>query len=72
MQISNPTNRRVLIVVPAYNEENTIGNVVERLQELLPDFDLLVINDGSKDTTGEILQSIGVVTATRQSGNPIV
>ena len=67
MQISNPANKRVLIAVPAYNEENTIGGVVKRLQELLPDFDLLVINDGSKDTTGEILQSLGVVTATHLS-----
>ncbi len=67
MEISNAANKRVLIAVPAYNEGDTIGGVVERLQNLLSDFDLLVINDGSNDTTGQILQSLGVVTATHLS-----
>ncbi len=67
MQSSNLSNNRVLIAVPAYNEEDTIGGVVERLQNLLPDFDLMVINDGSSDATGQILQSLGVVTATHLS-----
>jgi glycosyltransferase involved in cell wall biosynthesis len=61
------SKKRVLIAVPAYNEEDTIANVVERLQNLLPDFDLLVINDGSSDATGQILKSLGVVTAAHLS-----
>lgn len=67
MQLSNPANKRVLIAVPAYNEAETISGVVERLQNLLPNFDLLVVNDGSNDTTGQVLQSLGVVTATHLS-----
>ena len=67
MQLPAPANKRILIAVPAYNEENTIGGVVKRLQDLLPDFDLLVVNDGSNDSTGQILQSLGVVTAVHLS-----
>ncbi len=52
MQSPNLSNNRVLIAIPAYNEEDTIGGVVESIQNLLPDFDLLVINDGSSDATG--------------------
>lgn len=67
MRMPEPANKRVLIAVPAYNEENSIGGVIERLRELLPEFDLLVINDGSSDATGRILESLGVVTATHLS-----
>ncbi len=57
-------NRRVLIAIPAYNEEGTIEQVIGRVRESLPDFDLLVVNDGSRDATGEILRRLGVTTAT--------
>lgn len=64
MKTESQTNRRVLVAIPAYNEEGTILQVVERVRESLPDFDLLVVNDGSRDATGEILLQSGVVTAT--------
>jgi hypothetical protein len=56
-------DRRVLVVIPAYNEAGTIAEVVRRVRESMPDFDLLVVNDGSRDATGEILNRLGVVTA---------
>lgn len=55
---------RVLVVIPAYNEAGTIEQVVTRVRRSLPDFDLLVVNDGSRDTTGRILDHLGVMTAT--------
>ncbi len=60
----HPTAPRVLVAIPAYNEEATIQKVVDRVRESLPDFDLLVINDGSRDTTGQILDNLGIVTVT--------
>lgn len=55
---------RVLVVIPAYNEAGTIEQVVRRVRTSLPNFDLLVVNDGSRDATGRILKQLDVVTAT--------
>lgn len=63
-----PTRRqtamKVLVAIPAYNEEVTINNVVNRVRETMSDFDLLVINDGSKDRTEEVLSAAGVMRVT--------
>ena len=45
-----------LAVIPAYNEGATIVKVVEDLREHAPDFDVLVIDDGSTDDTAEIAE----------------
>jgi glycosyltransferase involved in cell wall biosynthesis len=59
-----PDSRRpTLVAIPAFNEEATIAEVVERVRKTLPDFDLLVINDGSTDRTERILSDFGVHTA---------
>ena len=49
----------LLIVIPAYNEEKNIERVVDRLIRDFPQYDYLVINDGSKDRTGEICRERG-------------
>ena len=41
--------KRVLVLIPAYNEESTVGTVVEDV--LSAGFDVLVIDDGSADRT---------------------
>lgn len=45
---------KVLIIIPAYNEGENIERVVSNLQENYPEFDYVLINDGSKDNTEEI------------------
>src|SRR6185369_13642118 len=55
---------RVLVAIPAYNEEPTIEDVVRRVRAAAPMFDLLVVNDGSRDGTGAALVRSGVMTAT--------
>ncbi len=54
----------ILIAIPAYNEEDSIGNVIDRVQALLGEYDLLVVNDGSADNTARVLEQKNVVTAT--------
>ncbi|MCI8465129.1 MAG: glycosyltransferase family 2 protein [Lachnospiraceae bacterium] len=44
----------VLVIIPAYNEEENIERVVGNLAEHYPEFDYVVVNDGSKDQTAEI------------------
>lgn len=45
---------RLLIIIPAYNEEENIANVICELTENYPQYDYVVINDGSLDSTSRI------------------
>lgn len=50
---------KVLVIIPAYNEEENIERVVENLEKNYPEFDYVVINDGSKDKTVQICRENG-------------
>jgi glycosyltransferase involved in cell wall biosynthesis len=52
--------RSSLAVVPAYNEQATIASVIEELHRWAPDFDVVVIDDGSTDATGRLAAAAGV------------
>jgi glycosyltransferase involved in cell wall biosynthesis len=52
--------KRHLIIIPALNEEKTIGAVISNAKEYAPYSDVLVINDGSADSTGIIAREAGV------------
>lgn len=45
---------KVLIIIPAYNEEGNIERVVNNLITNYPQYDYVVVNDGSKDSTADI------------------
>lgn len=52
--------RKILVIVPAYNEESTIGGTLDNLKRIKLqhlELDVCVINDGSKDRTAEIVKS---------------
>lgn len=64
---------KVMIVIPAYNEENCLGSVLDRtlrLKDIIPNLDLLVIDDGSEDGTAEIARSrrVKVIRHTKNLG----
>jgi len=48
-------NKEILAIIPAYNEEKSIGNVLKKFSLNLPDIDLLVIDDASQDNTKRIV-----------------
>ena len=52
------------VVLPAYNEEaviaTTVVNAIHVLNKIVEDFEVLVVNDGSSDKTGEIVAAIVV------------
>ena len=50
---------KVLLVIPAYNEEKNIRKVVGRLTEDFPELDYIVVNDGSRDSTADICRQNG-------------
>jgi glycosyltransferase involved in cell wall biosynthesis len=51
---------RVLIAIPAYNEEASIGSVLAELTEHHPTEHVIVIDDGSWDATSQIARAAGV------------
>jgi len=51
---------RVLVMIPAYNEANSIGDVIAQVREHLPDADVLVVDGYSKDRTFERAVEAGV------------
>ena len=53
------TGKKILVVVPAYNEEDTIVGVVKNIQSHVPDADILVVNDGSVDRTARRARESG-------------
>ncbi|HSB33903.1 MAG TPA: glycosyltransferase family 2 protein [Nitrospirota bacterium] len=50
----------ILIIIPAYNEEESLPGVIRDLREHVPQFDVLVVNDGSRDATSRIAREMGV------------
>ncbi|MGH9194141.1 MAG: polyprenol monophosphomannose synthase [Acidimicrobiia bacterium] len=47
-----------LVVVPTFNEAGNIGKIVQAVLSACPDCDLLVVDDGSPDGTGEIVGAL--------------
>jgi hypothetical protein len=56
---------RVAVVIPAYNEEDSIGQVLPQIPERVCGVEtaVLVVDDGSRDRTGEIARAHGVAVA---------
>jgi glycosyltransferase involved in cell wall biosynthesis len=52
---------KVSIIIPAYNEAQTIGELVEKIQNLFYGFEIIVINDGSSDATAEAARDAGAI-----------
>jgi glycosyltransferase involved in cell wall biosynthesis len=46
------------ICIPAYNESSTIGKTLEALWKTFPRAEIIVVDDGSEDQTGEIAQKV--------------
>ena len=51
--------QKLLIIIPAYNEAENIVRVVEELKEKVPQYDYVVVNDGSADNTALICKQHG-------------
>jgi glycosyltransferase involved in cell wall biosynthesis len=52
-------SRRRIAIVPALNEAESVGRVIREIREADPGFEIVVVDDGSDDGTGEIAQAAG-------------
>lgn len=52
--------KETLIIIPAYNESDTIVSLIKELHDTNEDWDILVVNDGSVDNTGKIARKTGL------------
>ena len=55
--------KRVLIIVPAWNEAESVGGVVKEIRAELPETDVLVVDDGSADETAHLARDAGAAVA---------
>lgn len=59
MIISSKKMPKISVIIPAYNSENTINYTIESvLNQTFTDLELIVINDGSQDSTLEVITQI--------------
>ncbi len=50
---------KTLIMIPAFNEQNTLGSLIGDIKTKCPDADYIVINDCSTDNTKAVLKDLG-------------
>ncbi|MDF9813797.1 glycosyltransferase family 2 protein [Streptomyces sp. SPB162] len=55
--------RRVLVIVPAWNEDAGLATTLSEIGKELPDADILVVDDGSTDRTAKVAAAEGVNVA---------
>ncbi len=46
---------KVSVIIPVYNEEATLKEIVKSLRQVLPDAQLIIVDDGSEDTTKKVI-----------------
>jgi len=49
----------VTVLLPAYNEEQAIAGTIQKIRKLYPDFEVLVVDDGSTDNTLKVAMDAG-------------
>ena len=52
---------KISVIIPAYNEAESIGELVARIRGVYPEFEVLVIDDGSSDDTARVAGQAGAV-----------
>ncbi|MFH0948007.1 MAG: glycosyltransferase family 2 protein [Elusimicrobiota bacterium] len=54
-------NKKILIIIPSYNEEESIANIIREIRSYHKDTDILIIDDGSVDNTVKEAEKTGCI-----------
>ena len=57
-------NERLVVIIPAFNEEANVARVIAAVHDTLPGADVVVINDGSRDRTARVAAAAGARVVT--------
>lgn len=69
--MDNTKREKVVVVIPAYNEEENILNTIENIKKIDLIDEIVVIDDGSSDKTSQIVESLNdikLITLENNSG----
>ncbi|TES91694.1 MAG: polyprenol monophosphomannose synthase [Candidatus Cloacimonadota bacterium] len=58
IRVKFKVNKRALIIIPTYNEEENISKIITAVLKICPSCDVLIVDDNSPDGTGNIVNSI--------------
>jgi len=59
-QIKRVFKIKIIVTIPAYKEEESIGNIIREIKEKY-NYDVLVVDDGSPDNTSEVAELAGAI-----------
>lgn len=54
---------KILVIIPAFNEEAVLPSVLQELESVFPEASVLVVDDGSEDATCEVARKSGAMVA---------
>jgi glycosyltransferase involved in cell wall biosynthesis len=60
------TTKTIALVIPAFNAESSLAELVNRLHNAIGDVQIIVVDDGSSDRTNEVAISVGAVVLRHQ------
>lgn len=62
-------SKKLVVVIPAFNAEETIGGVISGINQTLASAEIVVVDDGSVDRTREIVESFGILCVRHASNS---
>ena len=54
--VSVPQDLRRIAILPAHNEEDSVAGVIDEIRQADPEFQIVVVDDGSEDRTSEVVR----------------
>jgi dolichol-phosphate mannosyltransferase len=57
-ETARPPLERVAVLIPTYNERDSLPVIVRRVRQVVPDVDVVVLDDNSPDGTGEVADAL--------------
>lgn len=54
-------DKKISVIIPSYNEEKNIKKTIDRVRKIGPDYEIIVVDDGSIDNTFKVANDAGAI-----------